>query len=202
MGRQFAVLLLVALASGGCAAVRDYVAQVDESGAMAFCESRRDNPEVKPLAGLLPIVSVDEISPEMLALETVPTPTQVKAIRALSHDQHACREKMDADAREHWPTQSATRRELGLKLDLVTAELLKRRISFGNANRLYQEAALVADGKLTDDRKEQLAQARDQESTAWRTIADGIRAIAGAPQTEQTQDPCTWAGNRISCAGN
>ena len=45
------------------------------------------------------------------------------------------------------------------------------------------------------------AQAREQETEAWRTIGDGIRAVAGTQTPEPTGDPCTWSGNSVDCGG-
>ena len=50
--------------------------------ARAIVEDARN--AVAALIGKLPIVNVDEITPEMLALETRPTAEEVEAIRALS----------------------------------------------------------------------------------------------------------------------
>src|SRR6202008_502302 len=116
---------------------------------------------------------------DMLGIDAIPTDAEGEAIRALSRDQRDCRDRIDTVAKDHWPTQSAARKELALKMDLVTAQLLKRNLTYGNANRLYQEAAVDAEDKITEDRKEQLAQARESEAQAWRTISDGIRAVAG-----------------------
>jgi hypothetical protein len=138
----------------------------------------------------------------MLAIDAVPTPAEVEAIIALSEDQHACRDKLDEVAKDHWPTQVAMRKSLALKMDLVTAQLIRRKMTYGNANRLYQEAALEAEGQFTADRKEQMDKAREQESLAWRTLGDGIKAIAGTQKPEPTQDPCTWAGNTVDCGGH
>jgi hypothetical protein len=179
--------------------VRSYVADRDMGGVVKYCEKMRSNAAIKPVIGKLPIVNVDEITPEMLAIDDTPSESDVEAIRALSRDQRDCRDRIDAVAKDHWPTQSATRKELALKLDLVTAQLLKRNLTYGNANRLYQEAALDAEGKLTEDRKEQLEQARASEAHAWRTVGDGIRAIAGSQNPEPTGDPCTWVENNVDC---
>jgi hypothetical protein len=199
MGSRLLFLAAVAFTLGGCSYVRSYVADKDMGSVVKYCEKKRTNTAIEPLIGKLPIVNVDEITPEMLALDAVPTGEEVEAIRALSRDQRDCRDRIDTVAKDHWPTQSATRKELAMKLDLVTAELLKRSLSYGNANRLYQEAALEAEGRLTEDVKEQLAQARVQEAEAWRTIGDGIRAVAGSQKPEPTGDPCTWAGNSVDC---
>lgn len=202
MGAKLAVLAALALTLGGCSYVRSYVADRDMGDIVKYCEKKRTNPAIAPVVGKLPIVNVDEITPEMLALETKPSAEEVEAIRALSRDQRDCRDRIDLVAKDHWPTQAATRKELALKLDLVTAELLKQTITFGNANRLYQEAALDAEDRLTEERKEQLAQARASETEAWRTIGEGIRAIAGSQQPEPTGDPCTWVENSVDCRAN
>ncbi|MBL9098188.1 MAG: hypothetical protein JNK07_14755 [Alphaproteobacteria bacterium] len=202
MGAKLAVLAALALTLGGCSYVRSYVADRDMGDIVKYCEKKRTNPAIAPVVGKLPIVNVDEITPEMLALETKPSAAEVEAIRALSRDQRDCRDRIDTVAKDHWPTQAATRKELALKLDLVTAELLKQTITYGNANRLYQEAALDAEDKLTEERKEQLAHARASETEAWRTIGEGIRAIAGSQQPEPTGDPCTWVENSVDCRAN
>jgi hypothetical protein len=182
--------------------VRSYVADMDMTGAVKYCEKKRSNPDIQPIAGKLPVVHVDEITPEMLIIEAVPTETEVAAIRALSRDQRDCRNHIEIVAKDHWPTQTAARKELAMKVDLVTAQLLKRNLTYGNANRLMQEAALAAEGKFTQDRKEQLAQARMQEVEAWRTIGDGVRAIAGTQKPDPSGDPCTWVDNNVDCSAH
>lgn len=199
MGPKLLLLAAAAFSLGACSMVKSYVADMDMTGAVKYCEKKRSNPEVQPIAGKLPIVHVDEIVPEMLIIDDVPTEREVEAIRALSRDQRDCRDRIDMVANDHFPTQTAARKELAMKIDLVTAQLLRRNLTYGNANRLMQEAALEAEGRFTQDRKEQLAQARAQEVEAWRTIGDGVRAIAGTQKPEQTGDPCTWVDNSVDC---
>ena len=199
MGPKLLCLVAAAFSLSACSVVRSYVADMDMTGAVKYCEKKRSNPEIQPIAGKLPIVHVDEIAPEMLIIDDVPTEAEVTAIRALSRDQRDCRDHIEAVAKDHWPTQTAVRKELAMKVDLVTAQLLKRKLTYGNANRLMQEAALEAEGKFTADRKEQLAQARLQEVEAWRTIGDGVRAIAGTQKPEPSGDPCTWVDNNVDC---
>jgi hypothetical protein len=199
MGPKILFLVAAAFSLSACSMVRSYVADMDMTGAVKYCEKKRSNPEVQPIAGKLPIVHVDEITPEMLIIEAVPTEAEVVAIRALSRDQRDCRDHIETVAKDHWPTQTAARKELAMKVDLVTAQLLKRNLTFGNANRLMQEAALEAEGRFTQDRKEQLAQARAQEVETWRTIGDSVRAIAGTQKPEPSGDPCTWVDNNVDC---
>jgi hypothetical protein len=199
MGPKLLFLVAAAISLSGCTMVKSYVADQDMSGAVKYCEKKRSNPDVQAIKGKLPLVHVDEITPEMLAIDDVPTAAEVEAIRALARDQRDCRDHIDIVSQDHYPTQTATRKELAMKLDLVTAQLLRQNISFGNANRLYREAALVAEGRLTDDRKEQLAQARAQEAEAWRTVGDTVRAIAGTQKPEPSGDPCSWIDNNVDC---
>jgi hypothetical protein len=202
MGPKLLFLVAAALSLSACSMVKSYVADMDMTGAVKYCEKKRSNPEIQPIAGKLPIVHVDEITPEMLIIDAVPTEAEVVAIRALSRDQRACRDHIETVAKDHWPTQTAARKELAMKVDLVTAQLLKRNLTYGNANRLMQEAALEAEGRFTQDRKEQLAQARMQEVEAWRTIGDGVRAIAGTQKPEPSGDPCTWVDNNVACSAH
>ena len=199
MGPKLLFLVAAAFSLSACSTVKSYVADMDMSGAVKYCEKKRSNPDVQALQGKLPIVNVDEITAEMLVNDAVPSETDVEAIRALARDQRDCRDHIEIVAKDHWPTQTATRKELALKLDLVTAQLIRRNISFGNANRLFQEAALEAEGKFTEDRKEQLAQARAQEREAWKTIGDSVRAIAGTQKPEPSGDPCTWIDDNVNC---
>lgn len=199
MGPKLLFLVAAAFSLSACSTVKSYVADMDMSGAVKYCEKKRSNPEVQVLQGKLPIVNVDEISAEMLVNDAVPSEAEVEAIRALARDQRDCRDHIEIVAKDHWPTQTATRKELALKVDLVTAQLLRRNISYGNANRLLQEAALEAEGKFTEDRKEQLAQARAQEREAWKTIGDSVRAIAGTQKPEPSGDPCTWIDDNVNC---
>ena len=201
MGFRIFVVVTASLWLCGCAVVRDYVADLHQESATAFCQMKSSNPSVKTLVGKLPIVGADEITPKMLTLDQVPSDEDVAAIIVLSEDQHACRDHLDAVTKEHWPTQTAMRKGLALKNDLVTAQLIRRKLTFGNANRLYQEASLEAEGQLTEDRREQIEKSREQDALAWRTLSDGIRAIAGTQKPEPSQDPCTWAGNTIDCGG-
>lgn len=201
MGHRILALVIMGALLSGCTMVRSYVADFDEGRAADFCEARRSNPAIKPILGKLPVVDAREITPEMLALDTTPNAREVDAIKALSRDQAACRDRMHVVAKDHWPAQTAARKALALKLDLVTADLIQRKITFGVANRRYQEAALEAESSLAEARQAQLEKEREQEALAWRTVGDGIRAIAGKQKPEPAEDKCTWAGDPIDCSG-
>lgn len=155
----------------GCTMVRSYVADFDEGRAADFCEARRSNPAIQPILGKAPIVSPGEITPEMLALDVTPTAREVEAIKALSRDQVACRDRMHVVAQDHWPAQTAARK------------------------------ALAAESTLAEARQAQPDKEREQEALAWRTVGDGIRAIAGKQTPEPAEDKCTRAADPIDCNG-
>lgn len=201
MGHRILALVIMGALLSGCTMVRSYVADFDEGRAADFCEARRSNPAIKPILGKLPVVDASEITPEMLAIDAPPSAREVEAIKALSRDQVACRDRMHVVAKDHWPAQTSARKALALKLDLVTADLIKRKITYGAANRSYQEAALEAEAKIAEARQAQLDREREQEALAWRTVGDGIRAIAGNQKPEPAADTCSWAGDPIECRG-
>lgn len=196
---RLGLVIAVAAWISGCTVVKGYVADFDEGRAESFCQTQKANPHVARLAGKLPIVHVSEVTAAMLALDDVPTSDDVEAIKVLSRDQQLCRSKIQSVTRDHWPTQSATLQALYAKLDLVTAQLIQRKISYGTANRLFVEASLDAESALSADRKDQLEKSRAQDALAWRTVGDGIRAIAGKKQPEGARNDCDWSGATLSC---
>jgi hypothetical protein len=200
---NFKILIASALAVSlcGCSYVRSYVAQNDREDANALCEKLRTDPAIRPIVGKLPIVSPDEITPEMMAIETSPSDAELDAIKALSRDQHACRQHLRAVTREHEPTRLANHDELSMKLDLVTAELLQRKMSYGNANRLYREAALEASNKLTEQAKNELADAEDREAATWRSLAQSLVGAA-KPPTPKADRTCSWVDSSVDCKGH
>jgi len=109
--------------------------------AEAWCAERLTDSSIEPLAGKLPLASFAEITAQMLSIETRPTVSDVRAIRALSNIQIECRAKMVA-AMGQAPQMVARYEALNFKTDLVVAKLLNRKISFGDANRLLKEAYL------------------------------------------------------------
>ena len=188
----------LAVMLGGCTYVHSYFSESAMSDAAAYCEKLRADPAVRPVAGKLPLVNTDEISPEMLALDTMPTDAELDAIKALSRDQQQCRQRQRVVMKEHEPTQVATQDELNMKLDLVTAELLQRKMSYGNANRLYRQAALEASNKMTAQAKEELADAQEREAATWRSIGQSL-AGAAKPSAPKSDKSCSWVDSSVDC---
>jgi len=198
MSKNFVCTLAVAASLGGCSYVHSYFTQNDYADATAFCEQRRADPAIRPVAGKLPIVNTDEITPEMLTLDGIPTDAELDAIKALSHNQSACRQRVRAVTRHYEPTQLATRDELDMKLDLVTADLLQRKMSYGNANRLYRQAALEASNRLTEQAKDELADAEEREAATWRSLGQSI-AGAAKPPAPRSEKTCSWVDSSVDC---
>jgi hypothetical protein len=197
---NFPFVVALAVSLGGCTYVHTYFAKSDLDDANTFCEQKRLDPAIRPIAGKLPVVSPDEISPEMLAIQTPPTDTELEAIKVLSRNQHECQQRLRIVMQAHEPTQLATREELNMKLDLVTAELLKRNMSYGNANRLYRQAALEASNKLTDQAKQEMADAQEREAATWRSLGQSLAGAAkpsdAMPRSEKS---CSWVDSSVDC---
>ena len=197
---NFPFVVTLAVSLGGCTYVHTYFAKSDLEDANNFCEQKRLDPAIRPIAGKLPIVSPDEISPEMLAIQTLPTDTELEAIKVLSRDQHECHQRLRVAMQAREPTQLATREELNMKLDLVTAELLKRNMSYGSANRLSREAALEASNKLADQAKQDTADAQDREAATWRSLG---QSLAGAAKPSDAMPrsgkSCSWVDSSADC---
>lgn len=193
----FAICALSA-ALGGCTYVHSYFTDSAMSDARAFCDTVKADPAVRPVANKLPLISPDEITPEMLAIESLPSDAELDAIKALSRDQQQCRQRIRAVVKEHEPTEVATTDELNMKLDLVTADLLQRKMSYGNANRLYRQAALEASNKLTEQAKQDLADAQEREAATWRSIGQSL-AGAAKPSAPKSDKSCSWVDSSVDC---
>lgn len=200
MNIEFPLALALAISLGGCSYVHGYFAESDLAAANTFCEQKRADAAIRPIAGKLPIVDVEEITAEMLAIDTMPSDGELEAIKALSRDQHDCRQRLRVVTQTHEPMQLATRDELNMKLDLVTADLLQRKMSYGNANRLYRQAALEASNKLTEQAKQELAAAEEREAATWRSLGQTLAGVAKPQDAMPHSDKsCSWVDSSIDC---
>src|SRR6185436_12579088 len=190
------IAIALAVSLGGCSYVHSYSADNEMGEAQAFCDKLRADPAVRPVVGKLPIGGPEEITPDMMALETIPTDPELDAIKALARDQHACHQRLRSVTQKYEPTRVATHDELNMKLDVVTAELLQKKMSYGNANRLYREAALEASNKLTEQAKDELADAEEREAATWRSLGQSL-AGAAKPPTPKSDRTCSWVDSSV-----
>jgi len=198
MKTKISLAIAAAISVGGCTYMHSYLTQNDFADANAYCEQRRADPAIKPVAGKLPIISTDEINPEMLTLEATPTDAEVDAIKALSRDQTACRQRLRAVTQERQPATLATLDEFNMKLDLTTAELLQKKMSYGNANRAYRQAALEASAKFSELAKDAQADADEREATTWRSLGQTLVGAA-KPPSPRADKSCSWIDSSTDC---
>lgn len=192
--------------------------------AKAWCSQRMNDAGLQAMSGKLPLASYEEISATMLSIEAVPTSREVSAIKSLADAQAQCRAKLVTAMRTEEPTRVPGYEQFMFKTDLVYAQLMNRKISFGNANRLLKEAYLDGLNRLTEDTKREIAEAQDQEykrrqlqvqesiaeSEAEKARAATIQAMPrptpvtvptippmSIPKTQQTS--CMWIGSSLNC---
>jgi len=198
MKTKLLIATALAVSLGGCSYVNSYFADNERGEANAFCDKLRADPAVRPVVGKLPLVSPDEITPDMMALDAVPTDPELDAIKALARNQHACHQRLRTVTQEYEPTRVATHDELNMKLDIVTAELLQKKMSYGNANRLYRQAALEASNKLTEQAKAELADAEEREASTWRSLGQTLVGAARPPSPKADRS-CSWVDSSVDC---
>jgi len=196
--RLIATALAVSL--GGCSYVHSYFGESEMADAKVFCEKQRADVAVRPIVGKLPLVSPDEITPDMMAIEAMPSDDELVAIKALARNQHACHQRLRAVTQEYQPTYVAAHDELNMKLDVVTAELLQKKMSYGNANRLYRQAALEASNRMTEQAKEELAAAEEREAATWRSLGQTLVGAAKPPAPKADRS-CSWVDSSVDCRG-
>ncbi len=172
--------------------------------ARQVCSAAIYDPALRPLTGKIPMLSASEITAEMLSLDTVPTPLEAKAIGRLTEAHKEC-------AKDFFSAVERTE-AFKFKRDLVLAELMKRRISYGNANRLLRQAQLEALNQWTEQAAQesqraqaaeferqridiQRQQARAQSQAAW-------AATISAMYRPTTTTNCNWYGQSMRCTSN
>lgn len=188
----------------------------------AWCSGRLSRSEIQSLSGKLPLVSASEITVKMLSLEQVPSAKDVVAIELLAEAQKECRAKELAMLQGGGSQQATVLETRNFQSELVLAELMKRRMSYGNANRLLKEVSLSASNALSAQEREALKLAQEREfenrriaaqeaaasaqlqaADAARRSADAQRAAAMAPEpmklpkSEVTN--CQWIGTSLTC---
>lgn len=201
MNFKFLIAAALAVSLGGCTYARSYFADNARDDANEFCKKQRTDPAVRPIVGKLPLMTPDEITPDMMAIEATPSDSDLDAIKALARNQHACRQRLRAVIQEYEPTRVATHDELNMKLDVVTAELLQKKMSYGNANRLYRQAALEASNKLTEQARQELADAEDREAATWRSLGQTLVGAA-KPAAPKSDRSCSWVDSSVDCKGH
>lgn len=189
----------------------------------AWCDGLMSRPEIQALSDKIPLRGFDAIGAPMLSIESIPTKAEVAGIRAYADARSQCRSKTVGEYRVHAPQRVPLLEEIGFKSDLVIAQLISRRISYGNANRLLKEAYLAGLSQWSEATRRELAEAqqmemqrRDMRIREQRAEAEEQAAraatLATLPKPAQPlilQSPsvpnqsvrtyCYWVGSTLSC---
>lgn len=183
----------------GCAATQ---AQKDIAVTQQWCSDRAlGDEEIKPIYGKLPIVEVTEITIDMMSIDAVPTDAEVKAIKALFSGQMECTQKIRSVIRKYDPGKLGIFETIFHKYDVIGAELISKRITYGNANRLFKEAYLSGMSQLSDQVQRDIEQARALEMERSRMLLQtGIEMQRSTNANRARFTNCNWVGSSLNCS--
>lgn len=183
----------------GCAATQ---AQKDIAATQQWCSDRAlGDEEIKPIYGKLPIVEVTEITIDMMSIDSAPTDAEVKAIKALFSGQMECAQKIRSVIRKYDPGKLGIFETIFHKNDVIGAELINKRISYGNANRLLKEAYLSGMNQLSDQIQRDIEQARALEMDRSRMLLQaGIEIQRSTNANRARFTNCNWLGSSLNCS--
>jgi hypothetical protein len=151
-------------------------------------------PEFREISDKLPIANP---TLQQLSDESVPTESEAQKIRDRVDRARRCRELMMSAIREHHPYLLSAIELRYFQADIVYVQLLQRRITFGNANRLLQESWLQL-----REREDRYDQARSEEQR--RALAESMRdlsrqAQSSPPPAGTGRMTCRWIGPTLYC---
>jgi hypothetical protein len=132
-----------------------------------------------------------------LADESLPNDSELGALRNRASLAASCREKMLSAMREHHPYLLPALELRYFQVDLVYVQLMQRRITFGNANRLIEQSYLEFAA-----REAEYDRARNDEQR--RALADSMRdlsrqAQSSPPPSGTGRMTCRWIGPTLYC---
>ena len=130
-----------------------------------------------------------------LADEGIPNESEAQQVSLLSQRLHPCRQMLLAAVRKHHPWFTSAYEIRFFQIDLVFLQLVKRRITFGNANRLLHEAYLEFSA-----REDAYFQARSDEQR--RAFAESLRSIqpqVGPQPPGLGRMTCRWVRSTLYC---
>lgn len=132
----------------------------------------------------------------------LPTEQDAQRIRAASPRVKKCRGMMLDAVKEFHPFLLPAYEILYWQRDLVYAQLVERRITFGNANRLLNEAFLEFRQREVRYMEAQSERARLEEAERNRSFAEQARQTQQAIRDSYTPPrfyTCYWQGSVLTC---
>jgi hypothetical protein len=132
-----------------------------------------------------------------LADEKFPTALEAGLVETRSRMERPCQELMLTAVRKHYPWFESAYQIRFFQVDVVYLQLLKQRVSFGNANRLLHESYLEFSA-----REDAFFQARSDEQR--RALAESMRdlsrqAQSSPPPSGTGRMTCRWIGPTLYC---
>jgi hypothetical protein len=164
-----------------------------DSANACYDQVDRDNEFV----GLRTRLVFDSPTLQQISDESFPGGNDTDIIARLWQKYATCRAMMIDAMREYHPYLLPAYEIRNFQWDVVVTELVKRRITFGNANRLIHEAELIY-----RQRKAAYDQARSDRQR--QAIADSLRADAARPGASGFPSgsgrlKCRWVGSTLVC---
>lgn len=188
----------------------------EEYAAMqAMCHKRvLERPNIRELTervrGKIPLGDWENISIEMLANPQIPTDEEVVALKVMYASVNECEKDMRPLRQKYEPNNVHLFETFYYKINLVGAELIAKKISYGNANRLFKEAGLEMLNKHSEQVQREMEYLRQQEMERRQAMWDLGNALiqADSAMRQQYQAPplprvqttnCVWFGSRLQC---
>lgn len=196
MSRGIVAIGLLALCAGTASAgMFSSGWEEDQGRALACFRSADADPDARFLAIKVAISSTPTM--EQLSDERLPSSAEVPVIRRGLSLRQPCRQMLLEANRKHHPYLAPAVELRFFQDDLVFVELLKSRISYGNATRLLQQSFLEFKAReATYNRANSDAQRRAAAESLDRA---NWRAQVGSAPPGTGRMTCRWVGQALHC---
>lgn len=176
---------------------------------MEFCRQQWETPELVPIHSRWSY-RADLITPLMFGHEQPPTQSEAGLLKKYLVGRGWCLTRVRSTMATFYPLGLAQFDTAKFRTDLVLAELVNRRITWGNGARLAYQAYLEATNQFTEaarrdmERREALAVERAKANA--HLVSGLANAAAGAAQRPAPVSPstigitnCRWLGSTLNC---
>lgn len=209
---KLAIVLFALIGMTGCAGMQqqDQTAALNAqmAGDMEFCRQQWETAELAPIHSRWSH-RADQITPLMFGHEQIPTPQEAELLKRYLPGRAQCVGRVRATMATYYPMGLAQLDTVKFRTDIVLAELVNRRITWGNGARLAYQAYLEAANQFTEDarrdmeRREALAV---EQAKANAQLVGGLANAAATRQRSRQAAPasmgitnCRWFGNGLNC---
>jgi hypothetical protein len=156
--------------------------------------SANNDPALQLTAGKL-VINYPSVA--QLSDDTTPSVDEAETIRQGAERVRPCRDLMSRALQKHHPFLVAVFDIRNFQIDLVYVPLIKRQITYGNANRLLHESFLEFQSRW--DKYEQ-ARSDEQRRVLAESMRDLSRQAQSSPPPSGTgRMTCRWIGPTLYC---